>query len=96
VGGPIIKNKMFLFGNYDGSRIRQGVFRTGVVPTAAQLGGNFTGYGKVIRDPQTTLPFPDNIIPRRGSTRFPRRSRNTTPRQQPESRAEFYRELLEH
>ena len=36
-GGPIIKNKMFLFGNYDGSRIRQGVFRTGVVPTAAQF-----------------------------------------------------------
>ena len=62
-GGPIIKNKMFLFGNYDGSRIRQGVFRTGVVPTAAQLGGDFSGFNKIIKDPITGLPFPNNIIP---------------------------------
>jgi hypothetical protein len=62
-GGPIIRNKMFLFGNYDGSRIRSGAFRTGVVPTAAQLGGNFAGYSKTIRDPQTGQPFPNNIIP---------------------------------
>src|SRR5581483_11590469 len=64
VGGPIIRNKMFLFGNYDGSRIRQGLFRSGVVPTAAQIGGDFSGFNKVIRDPQTSQPFPGNIIPR--------------------------------
>lgn len=62
-GGPIVKNKMFIFGNYDGSRIRSGAFRTGMVPTAAQLGGNFQGFSKTIRDPQTGQPFPNNIIP---------------------------------
>lgn len=64
VGGPIIKNRMFLFGNYDGSRIRQGAFRTAMVPTADQIGGNFAGFSKTIRDPQTGQPFPGNIIPR--------------------------------
>ncbi len=63
-GGPILKNKMFIFGNYDGSRIRQGVFRTAMVPTADQLGGNLSGYNKTIRDPQTGQPFAGNVIPR--------------------------------
>src|SRR5258708_4446385 len=62
-GGPIIKNKMFLFGNYDGSRIRQGVFRSGVVPTPAQLRGDFSGFNKVIKDPVSGLPFANNVIP---------------------------------
>lgn len=63
-GGPIVKNRMFIFGNYDGSRIRQGSFRTAMVPTADQIGGNLAGYAKTIRDPQTNQPFPGNIIPR--------------------------------
>ncbi|MBM3740336.1 MAG: hypothetical protein FJW39_31665, partial [Acidobacteria bacterium] len=64
VGGPIVKNRMFLFGNYDGTRIRTGAFRTAMIPTADQIGGNFTGYSKAIRDIQTGQPFPGNIIPR--------------------------------
>jgi hypothetical protein len=64
VGGPIIRNKMFLFGNYDGSRIRQGSFRSAMLPTADQIGGNMAGYSKTIRDPQTGQPFAGNVIPR--------------------------------
>ncbi len=63
VGGPITRNKMFVFGNYEGSRIRQGLFRSTMVPTQAQIGGNFTGFSKVIRDVQTGQPFANNVIP---------------------------------
>lgn len=62
-GGRIVKDKMFLFGNCDGSRIRQGLFRSGVVPTPAQLQGNFSGGSKTINDPLTGAPFPNNVIP---------------------------------
>jgi hypothetical protein len=64
VGGPILRNRMFLFGNYDGSRIRQGLFRSAQVPTADQQVGVFTGFSKVIRDVQAGAPFPNNTIPR--------------------------------
>jgi len=35
-GGPIVKNKAFYFGDYEGTRIEQGVLRTGRVLTAAR------------------------------------------------------------
>jgi hypothetical protein len=62
-GGRIIKDRMFLFANYDASRVRQGLFRSGVVPTPLQLQGNFSGGTKVINDPLTGAPFPGNMIP---------------------------------
>ncbi|HEU0124505.1 MAG TPA: TonB-dependent receptor [Bryobacteraceae bacterium] len=62
VGGPIIKNKTFFFGSYEG--LRQRTARTNVlsVGTSAMRGGNFGGYG-TINDPQSGLPFPNNTIP---------------------------------
>jgi len=42
VGGPIIKNKTFWFGDYEGLRDREGVPRTRLVPTAAEKAGLFS------------------------------------------------------
>jgi carboxypeptidase family protein/TonB-dependent receptor-like protein len=71
-GGPILKNKLFGFFNYEGTRIKQGVSRVSTVPlpnerigdfspeTAASLG--LPAY-PTIYDPTTGLPFADNKIP---------------------------------
>jgi hypothetical protein len=68
LGGPIVKNKMFLFGDYEGLRIRQGLPQLSTVPTQAQIGGDFsallyntpTGNPTIAPqvDPNTGLPIP--------------------------------------
>jgi Carboxypeptidase regulatory-like domain/TonB-dependent Receptor Plug Domain/TonB dependent receptor-like, beta-barrel len=60
LGGAVVKNRMFFFGDYEGTRIQQGVLRTGTVMTPAQKAGVFS---TAIRDPLTGLPFPNNTIP---------------------------------
>jgi hypothetical protein len=62
-GGPIKKDRTFIFGNYDGTRERRGVFRGARVPTPAEISGNLASLGKTIIDPTTKLPFPNNVIP---------------------------------
>ena len=64
LGGPIVQNRTFFFGNYEGSRLKAlGGGAQAVVPTAAMKAGDFSGAGFVIRDPVTGQPFPGNRIP---------------------------------
>lgn len=60
LGGPILRNRAFFFGDVEATRITQGVLRTGRVPTADERNGVFTG---AVRDPLTGANFPNNTIP---------------------------------
>ncbi len=42
IGAPILKNKLFVFGDYEGLRLSQGQTYTSLVPTAAQKAGDFS------------------------------------------------------
>ncbi|MGE3274918.1 MAG: TonB-dependent receptor [Vicinamibacterales bacterium] len=60
-GGPLMPNKAFYFGSYEGFRRNfSNTFLTNV-PTSDQRNGVFAS---TITDPQTGQPFPNNTIPR--------------------------------
>ncbi len=70
VGGPILRNKLFFFGFYDGYRYTEAANNFTIVPTAAELAGDFSGISSTIYDPATYNPvtntitaFPGNKIP---------------------------------
>ena len=50
-GGPIKPNRTFWFGDYEGSRIRQGQTFVLTVPTVLMRQGDFTELGRTIFDP---------------------------------------------
>jgi hypothetical protein len=67
-GGPIIKNKTFFWFAGEKYIDNQPQASTFLVPTAAELHGDFSGTTRngalnVIKDPITGQPFKDNIIP---------------------------------
>ncbi len=47
-GGPVIKNKIFFFGDYEGFRRVQGTIQTGSVPTVADRTGGYTNLSDLI------------------------------------------------
>src|SRR5439155_6506571 len=62
--GPVLKNKLFVMGNFEGLRRRQTTQSTFTVPTARMFTGDFSELtGTVIYDPLTGQPFPGNVIP---------------------------------
>lgn len=72
IGGPIKKNKIFIFGGFQGTRIRSGGNILTTVPTAAFRSGDFSSLAATnpIYDPTTGNPdgsgrtqFDGNIIP---------------------------------
>ena len=70
LGGPIAKNKLFAFGDYQGTRRRTGASVLTTVPTQAVRNGDFSAFTERIYDPLTgdadgrgRTQFPGNRIP---------------------------------
>jgi hypothetical protein len=70
LGGPLLKNHLFFFGDFQGQRQDVSVVRTSTVPTMAERSGIFTGVSHIY-DPSTTTyngttyartEFPNDVI----------------------------------
>ena len=70
LGGPVYiphvyngKDRTFLFGDYEGTRLRRAQTFLNPVPSAAMRRGDFSELRTPVLDPLTRAPFPGNIIP---------------------------------
>ena len=89
-GGPIKKNKTFIFGDYQGTRIRQALFYQKTVPTPLMRSTGFTNFsdlyaqstGTVTDSLGRTFPVGQIFDPAttRAATAWPSRYRDRTDR----------------
>jgi hypothetical protein len=70
LGGPVRRDRTFIFGNYEGLRIHQSVTNTTLLPTESLRHGDFSGINPLtgqpfpaINDPATGQAFLGNQIP---------------------------------
>jgi len=68
--GPVLipklyngRNRLFWMFGYEGTRRRQAVTSTSLVPSLKERAGDFGGLQATIVDPLTKIPFPGNVIP---------------------------------
>ncbi len=66
LSGPILKNRLFLFGNYGQYRYQKGALLSSMtIPTTAMLNGDFSGYaaatGIHIYDPASQTPLVNGV-----------------------------------
>ncbi len=62
-GAPIVKNKLFVFADYEGFRRVYHPLQFASVPTVAMDNGNFSGYGLSITNPLTGALYANGVIP---------------------------------
>lgn len=62
-GAPIVKDRTFIFGYYEGIKASEGLVNNVVVLSDLERAGDYSASSVKPRDPQTGQPFPGNIIP---------------------------------
>ncbi len=60
-GGPIIKNRTFIFGAYERTEVAKGITQLTTIPSDAQRRGEFGT--ATVNDPLSGAAFPGNLIP---------------------------------
>src|SRR5581483_6201330 len=62
LGGPALKNRLFFFFSWEHEALSSASPASYVMPTAAELNGDFSADPQIIYDPTTGKPFPGNSI----------------------------------
>ena len=78
VGGPIVRNRTFFFGSFEGTPIRREKLYNSVVVQPAMLQGDFSGVSRAITDPLHGAAVPGQHHPGRTASRTRRSSSSRT------------------
>ncbi|HSC27244.1 MAG TPA: TonB-dependent receptor, partial [Vicinamibacterales bacterium] len=64
IGGPVVRDRTFLFADYESTRLKEGITRVSNVPTLAERRGDFSEslFGPPV-DPFSGQPFPGGQLP---------------------------------